>query len=82
MICMCADVACQMYGCRRAREVPAPNFIGHAQPITEKRGATPHKCPVCEGTGIIATAFFDGTLAAGLPTNKSCHACINGIIWG
>lgn len=71
MICMCADIACQMFGCRSRREIPRPNFIGYAQPVQNGR---PHKCPICDGHGNKYNE--DKSQVA------KCNACENGIIWG
>ena len=41
--------------------------------------ATPHKCPICNGTGSVPKGFYKGsTNDTGI---EECKACIKGIIW-
>lgn len=61
------------------------HFSGDYQLIASK--LNPHKCPVCEGLGIVLTEAakvdFDGMLRAGLEKKKRCNPCDGkGIVWG
>lgn len=41
--------------------------------------ATPHRCPVCNGTGSVLKGFYEGSNnATGI---EECRACTKGIIW-
>ena len=45
----------------------------------------PHKCPVCDGRGVVDMGFYDGTkpdLAPGAVVPKEkCRSCFNGVVW-
>lgn len=48
---------------------------------------TPHRCPVCCGTGLVPQGFYSGLLAsdgssgtAG-PPQEPCRSCERGIVW-
>jgi len=45
----------------------------------------PHKCPVCEGSGIVPSGFYlkTGDSWTSNTTSEKCRACDGkGIIWG
>ncbi len=69
---------------RRLKKVES-HFSGDYQLVATK--LTPHKCPVCEGCGIVFTegakADYDGMLKANLSTVKMCNSCEGkGVVWG
>jgi len=41
----------------------------------------PHKCPVCNGKGVVPGGFYSsvGDYGSSITT---CRSCVNGIIWG
>ena len=49
--------------------------LTQAKAEIERLKETPHKCPVCEGTGTLQ-------ITMGTAINiQPCHACKNGIVW-
>jgi DnaJ-class molecular chaperone len=50
----------------------------------ECKEKTPHKCPVCEGRGIIQNGLkIEEVYGTNLKTCKDCHSCEGeGIVWG
>lgn len=85
MVCCCSSPQCAKYGCQSWAKIEPPvNFVGYSHPV--QTGVKPHKCPVCDGSGIVLTEAakvdFDGMLKADLDTHKKCKSCVNGIVWG
>jgi hypothetical protein len=57
---------------------PVHSSPGSYQPI--QSGKTPHKCPVCEGSGRLLNARYGMLSNIG---ESDCHACKGeGIVWG
>jgi hypothetical protein len=51
--------------------------------VTLNTGKTPHKCPVCEGSGKLMTANKNKDAYANYAVETNCHACEGkGIVWG
>ena len=48
----------------------------------------PHKCPVCQGKGIVILGFYNllptqtDTKTFTVMSFENCRSCTNGIIWG
>lgn len=43
----------------------------------------PHRCPICNGTGLVHANFYNGSTLWDGASNMSCKSCAgSGIIWG
>lgn len=63
-------------------------LIPNSDPVnTERPHITPHKCPICCGTGVVPIGYYSGyrsslsSTTAG--TTEPCRSCTGtGIVWG
>ena len=72
--------------------MPAGEFYGYPLPCCpnnfqwEKDNSQPHRCPVCNGKGIVPNGFYNSTGETWATTDASpeiCRACNgSGVIWG
>lgn len=67
----------------RVEDIEAAIYkIEHSQKDHDHK--IPHKCPVCEGRGIVATGLkIEEVYGTDLKTSKDCKSCEGkGILWG
>lgn len=54
--------------------------------VSIERTLTPHKCPVCNGNGLVPNGFYlqtSGNWSSSSITPEACRSCNGtGIIWG
>jgi hypothetical protein len=52
----------------------------------KKKEKTPHKCPICEGKGVVPCGFYGTSSSSRLTTEElidECRTCKGkGIVWG
>lgn len=66
---------------------PVPTYtIPPTTPLFPTNTKTPHRCPVCYGTGFVAQGFYNsnqGIWTTGGSGNETCKSCTgSGIVWG
>ena len=52
--------------------------------INQSTKLQPYKCPVCNGSMLVAGGFYVSTGGFGTSSSsqEKCRSCVNGIIWG
>ena len=72
-VCQCGDTTKTVSGNVEGID---PHWIQAGDPV---RGLKPHKCPVCEGRGLVSPMFYefgiDGTASPVHTTPQQCRAC-------
>lgn len=64
---------------------PGPYCVctGHSKRFGE--GQNPHKCPICEGHGMVPGGFYTALAGCGSTSNvtaETCRSCDgNGVLW-
>lgn len=66
-----------IYG-RDLREVIGAAICSSTEPVKE----VPHKCPVCDGCGMVHMGFYEGISSVESPLTETCRTCNGkGVIW-
>lgn len=63
------------------------NFNPEPYRIITNKPSTPHRCPVCNGSGLVPNGFYNHTGVYNYETTntspETCRTCMGlGIVWG
>jgi hypothetical protein len=58
---------------------PPPGGTGILPPAEAESKGTPHKCPICNGHGVVRKGFYTLEDFEGV---EPCRSCVSGVIWG
>ena len=48
---------------------------------TPSAAMVPHRCPVCDGRGLLSAGFYSQGASSGTTAWEACRSCTNGIVW-